>query len=435
MNTALMTPDEVREQVREHYATRVRTQSPCCGPASTTSCCSSSAIELDTSGPWGAALYSADDLAQAPAEAAAVSYGCGNPTALAALRPGEIVLDLGSGGGLDCFLAARKVGEHGYVYGVDMTDEMLDLARRNATKVAIANVEFRKGAIEALPLADASVDVIISNCVVNLSPDKAQVVREAFRVLRPGGRFAISDVVIDGDLADLPVSEAKVRQALSWAGCIAGALTIDQFKGYLAAAGFEQIEVQIQQRYSLDALGVAPTVVTQLLPVAAAETLARRFTSSLIAARKPASITIMAGTAADLPAVVDLLRRSDLPTAGVADCVDTLIVARAGAHVMGSAALEPYGEAALLRSVAVYPTLRGTGVGRQLMVAALAKARQIGVRDLYLLTTTAGDFFPHFGFHPIKREAVPTSVQTAAEFMSLCPDSALVMHLALSSVI
>lgn len=431
MNTVLMTPDEVREQVRDHYAARVRSQGACCGPAHSTSCCSSAALELEPSNSWGAALYSTDELTQAPDEAANVSYGCGNPTALAALRPGEIVLDLGSGGGLDCFLAARKVGTHGYVYGVDMTDEMLDLARRNATKAAVTNVEFRKGTIEALPLADESVDVIISNCVVNLSPDKEQVLQEAFRTLRPGGRLAISDVVIDGALADLPVSEAKVRQALSWAGCIAGALTIEQFKGYLAAAGFEQIDVQIQQRYSLDALGIAPATVNELLPLATAETLARRFTSSIIAARKPAAITITAGTLADLPAVEDLLRRSDLPTAGIAACVDTLLVARAGAHVVGSAAWERYGEAALLRSVGVYPTLRGAGVGQQLVTAVLDTARRRGIRHLYLLTTTAGDFFARFGFQPIARGEVLAAVKTSAEFTSLCPDSALVMQLAL----
>ncbi|MCE7980080.1 MAG: methyltransferase domain-containing protein [Caldilinea sp. CFX5] len=298
-----MTPEEVREQVREHYATRVRTASSCCGPASAASCCSSSAIDLATTGTWGAALYSAAELTQAPAEATNVSYGCGNPTALASLRPGEIVLDLGSGGGLDCILAAHQVGEQGFVYGVDMTDEMLDLARRNAQKAHITNVEFHKGAIEALPLPDESVDVIISNCVVNLSPEKGQVLGEAFRVLRPGGRLAISDAVIDGELRDLPISEAQLRQALSWAGCIAGALTIDQYKHNLAAAGFEKIDVQIEQRYSVEALGVAPDVVTQLLPLAWAEKVARRFTSSMIYAYKPAAVTIADANPSDLTGI------------------------------------------------------------------------------------------------------------------------------------
>jgi len=171
MSLELINPDDVREQVREHYAERVRTASSCCGTGSSASCCSPAAIDFETDSTWGVALYSADELAEVPEDAATVSYGCGNPTALASLRPGETVLDLGSGGGIDCFLAARKVGEQGFVYGVDMTNEMLDLARRNAVKAKVTNVEFRKGAIEALPLPDQTVDVIISNCVVNLSPD------------------------------------------------------------------------------------------------------------------------------------------------------------------------------------------------------------------------------------------------------------------------
>lgn len=409
--------------------TRVHTASSCCGLAS---CCTASAIDLATTGQWGAALYSAAELTQVPAEATDVSYGCGNPAALASLRPGEIVLDLGSGGGLDCFLAARQVGEQGFVFGVDMTDEMLNLARRNAQKAHITNVEFRKGTIEALPLPDESVDVIISNCVVNLSPEKGQVLREVFRVLRAGGRLAISDVVIDGDLSDLPVSEAQLRQALSWAGCIAGALTIDQYKNYLAAAGFERIDVQIEQRYSVDALGVEPAVVTQLLPLDWAEKVARRFTSSMIYAYKPVSVTIADANTSDLAEVEKLLQRSNLPTEGMVEVADTLVVAHAGKQVVGSAGLEVYDEVALLRSVAVYPSLRGTGLGQRLTEAALDKARRIGVRDLYLLTMTAGDFFPRFGFRRVARDAAPASVKASSQFTALCPDSALLMHLALS---
>ncbi|MFN8494969.1 MAG: arsenite methyltransferase [Caldilineaceae bacterium] len=297
MKLEVLNPDEVRDQVREHYAERVRTAGSCCSPApdtnaSAASCCGPScgpaAIDLESDGTWGVALYSADELAEVPEDAATVSYGCGNPTALASLKPGEVVLDLGSGGGIDCFLAARKVGEQGFVYGVDMTDEMLELARRNAVKAKVTNVEFRKGNIEALPLPDETVDVIISNCVVNLSPDKGEVLKDAFRVLRPGGRVAISDVVIDGDLSDLPVDEATVREALSWAGCIAGALTIDQFKQYLAEAGFEQIEIVVKHHYSLAELGQDVAGVTQVMPVALAEKLAARFTSSMIHARRPA---------------------------------------------------------------------------------------------------------------------------------------------------
>jgi ubiquinone/menaquinone biosynthesis C-methylase UbiE len=215
-----------------------------------------------------------------------MSWGCGNPTAIAGLQPGEVVLDLGSGGGFDVLLAAAKVGPEGYVYGVDMTDEMLALARRNAQKAGATNVEFRKGQIENIPLPDQTVDVILSNCVVNLSPDKGQVLADAFRVLRPGGRLAISDIVVDGRLDDLPVSEAQIRTALSWAGCIAGALTVAQYKELLAAAGFGEIEVKVKHRYSLEELRQDLGGVAETLPVEVAQQLVGRFTSCDIAARR-----------------------------------------------------------------------------------------------------------------------------------------------------
>jgi ubiquinone/menaquinone biosynthesis C-methylase UbiE len=231
-------------------------------------------------------LYDAAELALVPEEMSGMSWGCGNPTAIAALKPQEVVLDLGSGAGLDVLLAARQVGPAGYVYGVDMTDEMLALARRNAQKAGATNVEFRKGQIEAIPLPDQTVDVIISNCVVNLSPDKGQVLSDAYRVLRTGGRLAISDVVVDGRLDDLPVSEAQIRQALSWAGCIAGALTVAQYRELLAEAGFAEIEVTVKHRYTLEELGQDLGSVAELLPVDVAEELVGRFTSCDIAARR-----------------------------------------------------------------------------------------------------------------------------------------------------
>jgi ubiquinone/menaquinone biosynthesis C-methylase UbiE len=202
------------------------------------------------------------------------------------LKPGEVVLDLGSGAGLDVMLAARKVGETGFAYGVDMTDEMLELARRNAAKAGATNVEFRKGHIEDIPLPDQSVDVIISNCVINLSPDKNQTLSEAYRVLRTGGRLAMSDIVVDGRLDDLPVSEAQIRTALSWAGCIAGALTVDQYKELLTAAGFQDVEVKVKHRYTLDELGQELGGIAETLPLEVAQELVGRFTSSDIEARR-----------------------------------------------------------------------------------------------------------------------------------------------------
>jgi len=218
---------------------------------------------------------------------------------------------------------------------------------------------------------------------------------------------------------------------LSWAGCIAGALTIDQFKQYLAEAGFEAIEVVIKQHYTLEALGQDVAGATQLLARPLAEELASRFTSSMIHARKPAAVIVEAATATDLAAVEALLHTSNLPNAGLAEHFTNAVVARAGQHVVGSAALEQYGNAALLRSVAVYPSLQGEGLGQRLTEAALTAARQQGIQHVYLLTTTAGDFFPRFGFQPIERSAAPESVKQSVEFTSACPESALVMHLAL----
>jgi len=228
---------EIRKVVKEKYgqaALRVKTGgSSCCGASASTGC-----------DPITANLYDASQAGQIPEEALLASLGCGNPTALAKLNPGETVLDLGSGGGIDVLLSARRVGAGGKAYGLDMTDEMLALANENKRKAGLANVEFLKGEIENIPLPDNSVDVIISNCVINLSGDKARVLREAFRVLKPGGRFAISDVVTRG--AMLP----EIRQSMqAWVGCIAGALEENDYRNKLAAAGFEQIEIEPTRVY------------------------------------------------------------------------------------------------------------------------------------------------------------------------------------------
>src|SRR5579884_3952384 len=226
-----MSTTDIKEVVKEKYgeaALRVTAGgSSCCGAApASSSCCD----------PITSNLYDVSQIKQIPEEALLASLGCGNPTALAKLNPGEIVLDLGSGGGIDVLLSARRVGPSGKVYGLDMTDDMLALARENQRKAGVENVEFLKGEIEHIPLPDNSVDVIISNCVINLSGDKDQVLREAFRVLKPGGRFAVSDVVTHGAVPD------KVRQnMLLWVGCIAGALQMEEYRHKLASAGFEQI--------------------------------------------------------------------------------------------------------------------------------------------------------------------------------------------------
>src|SRR2546429_777700 len=208
------------------------------------SCCDATARAAD---PITSNIYGCGETAELPAEAVAASLGCGNPTALAQLNPGEVVLDLGSGGGIDVLLSARRVGPTGKAYGLDMTDEMLALARENQRKAGVANVEFLKGEIESIPLPDASVDVIISNCVINLSADKRRVLQEAHRVLKPGGRFAVSDVVVRGALPSV------VRRSMeAWVGCVAGALEEEELKLVLAGQGFEQIGIVATRAYQMD---------------------------------------------------------------------------------------------------------------------------------------------------------------------------------------
>jgi SAM-dependent methyltransferase len=233
-----MSDTHVQTAVREKYGEIARTvgKTGCCGP---TACGCGDPITSD--------LYSDRETEGLPAEAVAVSLGCGNPTALIDLQPGQTVLDLGSGGGIDVLLSAKRVGQTGKVYGLDMTDEMLALARENQRKAGVTNVEFLKGTIESIPLPDQSVDVIISNCVINLSVDKDAVLSEAFRVLKPGGRFAVSDVVIRGDVP------AEVRRSMElWVGCVAGALRDDEYRSKLTAAGFASVELDAWRVYRVD---------------------------------------------------------------------------------------------------------------------------------------------------------------------------------------
>ncbi len=228
--------DSLRESVRQHYASAA--QSVAGGKAA--SCCG------DSGDPLAIAEYDPNEISELPHDAVLASLGCGNPTALAELSPGEVVLDLGSGGGIDVLLSAKRVAPDGFAYGLDMTDEMLEMAEKNRQAAGVDNVRFLKGHIEEIPLPDASVDVIISNCVINLSGDKDAVLREAFRVLRPGGRFAVSDIVLQGKL--LP----SVRHSLeAWSACVAGALSDEDYRGKLGTAGFVDIGVEVTSVHQL----------------------------------------------------------------------------------------------------------------------------------------------------------------------------------------
>ena len=274
-----MSTTDIKEVVREKYgqaALRIKTGgSSCCGAAA------ASGLSCD---PITSNLYDQSQSSQIPEEAMLASLGCGNPTALANLNAGEVVLDLGSGGGIDVLLSARRVGPNGKAYGLDMTDEMLALAKENKRKAGVENVEFLKGEIESIPLPDNSVDVIISNCVINLSADKDRVLREAFRVLKPGGRFAISDVVTRGTIPE------EIRQkVLLWVGCIAGALEETEYRSKLKAAGFEQIEVEPTRIYRVEEarefLSSAGVNVDSI-----ASQVDEKFMSAFVRAVKPANV-------------------------------------------------------------------------------------------------------------------------------------------------
>jgi arsenite methyltransferase len=278
----LRTPDAVKADLRDFYG-RMAGENLQGSAASDDG-------PTESGGRTGSLFYRDEELAGLPQSIVSGSIACGNPHAIAALQPGEVVLDLGCGGGLDVLLAARKVGPTGFVYGVDMTDNMLELARTNAAKVGTANVEFRQGEIESLPLADDSVDVILANCVINLSPEQSDALAEAWRVLKPGGRLALAEVMVDGDLSEFPISQADIQTAMNYAGCIFGALSMTAFTNLLEAAGFTEIDIAIQHRHTpeefLDKLpadlqrrlqSLEPTVLQELIGC---------FTSSTIRAKK-----------------------------------------------------------------------------------------------------------------------------------------------------
>lgn len=310
MTTVPQSDEQLREEVRARYA-RTALQvlgapsenaascygPSCCGPSevaetqhvpvsqASSSCCESSCCTSDAhqGNPITSDLYTQMELGEIPVAAALASLGCGNPTALAELLPGEKVLDLGSGGGIDVLLSAKRVGPTGFAYGLDMTDPMLGLAERNRQEAGVENVQFLKGIIEAIPLPENSVDMVISNCVINLSADKGQVLREAYRVLVPGGRFAVSDIVVKGDL---PL--ALRRDMESWAGCVAGALEEDTYRSLLHDAGFVDIEIEVTRHYSLDEIassGASASIAT--LSPEERHRVDGRFISAFVRARKP----------------------------------------------------------------------------------------------------------------------------------------------------
>jgi len=408
--------EDIREQVREKYARAITNKTGCCG--------SGGATRVITGN-----LYEAEEMAGLPENLLATSLGCGNPTALGSLYAGETVLDLGSGVGLDVLLSARRVGPSGKAYGLDMTDEMLAEANANKEKAGLANVEFLKGHIEDIPLPAASVDVVISNCVINLSVDKDKVFREIFRVLRPGGRVAVSDIV-----TTRPLPESLRKNLLAWAGCIAGALTDDEYKAKLTTAGFENVEIIVTRVYDL----TSPAAAKIVPGVSPAELAAFNgsIVSAFVRAKKPAvrlvpgrDFTIRPAAPADLPAIEALLAASGLTAVEIAANLGHFLVAdRDG--VVGVVGGEYAPGAVLLRSLAVAPAARKAGVAAALLAGALAQAKAAGSADAYLFTNTAAGYFACRGFAAVDRAEVPAAF-LASPAVAACCASAVAMRLSL----
>jgi len=412
--------DAIRQAVRQQYGQIAENNSCGCSP----SCCGTVPAEVDAlSQVLG---YSVDETGAVP-EGANLGLGCGNPQAIAALKDGETVLDLGCGAGFDCFLAARQVGDRGRVIGVDMTPAMVSKARGNAEKGSYRNVEFRLGEIENLPVADGIVDVIISNCVINLSPDKPRVFAEAFRVLKPGGRLAISDVVA---FAEMP---AELRQDMALlTGCMAGASLISEVEEMLVNAGFEQIHIVPKDESKSFIPDWAPgTAVTDHVVSATIEAVKPATGTSI--GEKPgincALVETRPAQPDDFPAIVSLLTECQLPTGDLsADGIGGFVVAESGNALVGVCGLELFGTAGLPRSLAVAQEWRGRGIGERLIAEIEQRARDTGARALYLLTTTAQAYLQRQGYADVPRDVVPEAIAAHPQFRGLCPASAKCMR-------
>lgn len=416
-----MNGDEVREQVRQKYAKAITAKKSCC--ANSGCCGSTNGAENPVTG----GLYAANEVSGLPQEVVQASFGCGNPIALAELHPGETVLDLGSGAGLDVLLSAGRVGQYGKAYGLDMTDEMLLVANANKAKAGAANVEFLKGHIEAIPLSSASVDVVISNCVINLSADKDRVFQEIYRVLKPGGRVAVSDIVTMRALPD------RIRNNLvAWAGCISGALIDKEYKEKLTKAGFKDIELEITRSYDLTDISLQD-MVPGLTSAECAE-YNGVLVSAFIRAKKPAQpltadkdFTIGLAGEEDFRQIHDLLSKNGLPTAGVNSKSGRYYIAH-NQKIMGVIGAEQYGTAVLLRSLAVASQFQKRGVARQLLHYAWQTLQGTRVTDVYLLTNTAQSYLTQYGFTKIERDAIPAAVLTTSALGNACPASSLCMY-------
>jgi len=424
-----LSAEEIKQQVQSHYAERV--QAPSAG------CCAKTdgGTDLITK----LAGYEASTLEAIPEAAVEKSFGCGDPLQFAGVQPGQTVLDIGSGAGIDCFIASKKVGPTGKVIGLDMTPAMLETARRNAQQGGYTNVEFRHGDAENMPLEDASVDWVISNCVINLAPDKRKVFAEINRVLKPGGRISISDIVADS----LP--EMVRRDSLAYCGCVGGAIETEEFLTYLTQAGL--VDVKVDHRLDYDSSQITAMVLgdAQLKSTygelfdQSEDLLSQvKVASVKVVGRKPEAseefiYQIQPMAKNHFAAVQRLLAENNLPLDGLEDSLEHALVATHNGVIIGTLTMERYGVAGLLRSFVVARGWRGRGVGTALGKALLKQAAAAGIHEVYLLTTTIEEMAAHFGFHHIQREDVPAAVHESVEFRLQQCSTAAVMKMEIPS--
>jgi len=431
---------DIKSAVRRRYAQAIEKPSgSCCGPTvfesvqSGSSCCGPAATDSMKGSLVKTAGYGEEELGRLPADAVQNSFGCGNPLAFAGVEPGQVVLDIGSGAGIDCLIAAEKVGPAGRVIGLDMTTEMIERARKNARGAGLTNVEFRLGDAEKMPIQDASVDWVISNCVINLSPDKPAVFREIARVLKPGGQISISDIVAE----NLPAAIRESRDA--WTGCLAGAISETKYVQGLEAAGLRSVRAssrlvyeasQLEGLFGDSACGLTPGSCGDVGDLAQAT--AGKIWSARFEGVKPypatvaPEVTIEPAGGGDLPEIHKVLAEVDLP-ADVESHLADFLVARHHGRVVGCIGMEPRGSDALFRSLAVTPAYRGLGLGRRLYSALEEMAKRRGVERAYLLTNTIASLAETWGFRRLDRAQVPQVIQETSEFRGGCCASAVPM--------
>lgn len=443
------TEQDIKAAVRQRYAAAIAQPSgSCCGPAPVQAepgccgprpsaparaqggCCSPGATAEMKGTVAKMAGYEEAELQALPADAVSNSFGCGNPLAFAGVRPGQTVLDIGSGAGIDCFIAAEKVGPAGRVIGLDMTPEMIERARQNARQAGWTNVEFRLGDAEKMPVEDASVDWVISNCVINLSPDKPAVFREIARVLRPGGRISISDIVAE----ELPEAIRRSREA--WSACLAGAISESAYIRGLQQAGLAAVRAGARLVYDASQLemlfGKSPCGCPGADAAALAQEAAGKIWSARFEGVKPqpadvrANIFIERAQPADLAAIQALLDDPGLP-ADIEPHLEEFLVARHGGTLVGCIGMEPADRFALFRSLAVAPAYRGLGIAQRLYDALEIRARGRGVEAAYLLTQTIEPLGVRWGFRRVERREVPAAILQTSEFRGACCTSAAAM--------